>query len=379
MAEPLKLAYGPSVPEQIAEQLCAAFPAFDKNAFLQTALSGYESLELMARARQISRALKIHLPADFETALRILISSIGAPLDNQHSFGMAPFHYLPHVFFVGDYGSAEIQLLPQCMEAQYQLTQRFTAEFSMRPFLINFPNETLEFLHRWSSDPNEHVRRLVSEGSRPRLPWAPRIRAFQRDPSPTLALLEKLKDDPSRYVQRSVANHLNDISKDNLDIFYNTLERWQNETQCCTSQPRQWIIKHALRNAIKRGDSQALSLSGLNPDVLPTLIEANISPSTVGMGETTNIACQLKNQHPTTLTLQIDLVVDYVKANQSLSRKVFKWKRVTMAPNTAIHINKNLSLRELTTRKHYSGQHPVGLQINGRYFPLGHFELNATS
>jgi thioesterase domain-containing protein len=211
LAEPLKNCFGTAIPKTIGQRVVEVYPAFPVRAFLTDALRGYEQFELMARGRHVARALARHLPADYPRAVGILVASLGAKLEGSENQGMAPFFYLPHVLFVAEFGLDHFE---PSMRAQYELTQRFTAEFSIRPFLERYPEQTLARLARWAADPSAHVRRLVSEGTRPRLPWAPRLRAFQRDPRPVLKLLELLKDDPVLYVRRSVANNLNDIGKD---------------------------------------------------------------------------------------------------------------------------------------------------------------------
>jgi 3-methyladenine DNA glycosylase AlkC len=212
MGEPLKNFYGPDVPARIAAMIAQVDPAFPAEAFLADALDGYEALELTPRARQIARALGRHLPQDYERAIEILVASLAPKLEAAELTGMEVFVYMPHVFFVADRGGDRFEA---SMRAQYELTQRFTAEYSIRVFLERYPEATLARLREWARDPSVHVRRLVSEGTRPRLPWAPRLRSFQDDPRPVLELLELLRDDPELYVRRSVANNLNDIGKDN--------------------------------------------------------------------------------------------------------------------------------------------------------------------
>lgn len=384
MAEPLKNRYGPEVPAFIADQIQAVYPSFDRTAFLRDVLDGFESLELMPRARHICQALKQHLPTRFADALSILMDSLGACLTDTRSFGMTAFRYLPHVYFVSTYGPPSIHAghddFERCMAAQYELTQRFTAEFSLRAFLTDFPDATLATLAVWATDANEHVRRAVSEGTRPRLPWATRLPAFQRDPSPVITLLDQLKDDPSRYVQRSVANNLNDISKDNPDAFYATVARWQAEWDEMDPAQRQgnrdWIIRHALRTAIKRGENQAFALSGCGPQPKLAVDQIEISPSHANTGDEVQIRCTLKNLGDTISTFVADLAVDYPKANGKHSRKVFKLKKLTLTPATSVSVSKRISLRNMTTRKHYPGSHPVFLLVNGQAHPLGTFELS---
>lgn len=373
----LKARYGPEVPRKIGEHIGVVFPAWKQEAFLQAALNGYDNLELMDRGRQISKALRQHLPPRFSEALDILLASLGPPLTHTHSFGMAPFHYLPHVFFVGTYGPESILSgqdadFDRCMWAQHALTQRFTAEFSMRPFLIHFPEATLKYLHRWCTDPSEHVRRLVSEGTRPRLPWAPRLPAFQKDPSPVIALLENLKNDPARYVQRSVANNLNDISKDSPASFYRTLQNWQGKCH-------PWIIQHALRTALKRGDPEALALSGFETGEAKNahlvIEESKCSPETPRMGESVTVHCLLRNTGTTPQKALVNIAIDYVRASGKSSRKIFRLKTVTLSAGEGVELAKSIGLHAMTTRQHYPGKHPVSLLLNGVDYPIGFFNL----
>jgi 3-methyladenine DNA glycosylase AlkC len=255
MPEPLKNQFGPDVPATIGGMIKAIAPAFDADAFTRDALLGYEALALMPRGRQIADALHRHLPSDYVRAAEILVASAAQPVSRLVGSGMAGFLFMPHMFFIAQHGLPYFEL---SMQALHALTQRFTAEYAIRPFLQQHPERALQQLALWTQDPNEHVRRLVSEGSRPRLPWAPRLPAFQRDPRPVLDLLERLKDDPSLYVRRSVANCLNDIGKDHPQVLIDTARRWLVDARA----EREWIVRHALRWAIKQGDAGALDVLG---------------------------------------------------------------------------------------------------------------------
>jgi 3-methyladenine DNA glycosylase AlkC len=174
---------------------------------------------------------------------------------------MAVFFYLPHTTFVADYGldpahNGGRDPFEASMKALHELTRRFTAEFAIRPFLIAQEARTLASLMKWTRDPDPHVRRLCSEGSRPRLPWGLRLQSFVRDPRPTLPILEALKDDPELYVRRSVANHLGDIAKDHPDLVLDLCARWLKGA----SSERKWLIRHALRYPAKKGSKAALKL-----------------------------------------------------------------------------------------------------------------------
>lgn len=248
-----------------------AFPAFDQDSFLSESLDGYEDLELLPRGWKIAHALRRHLPSDYVVAAEVLVESLGRKLGKTADFGMQPFLYLPHVFLVSAYGLDHFEV---SLRAQYELTQRFSAEFSIRPFLERYPEATMARLKTWARDPSPHVRRLVSEGTRPRLPWAPRLREFQKDPRPVLALLELLKDDAELYVRRSVANNLNDIGKDHPELLVETARRWMSDA----SDERRWLVGHALRSAVKRGEPGALAVMGFGEEAKVSVGGPDIAP-----------------------------------------------------------------------------------------------------
>ncbi|MFM2066039.1 MAG: hypothetical protein RLZZ584_948 [Pseudomonadota bacterium] len=376
MAEPLKNHLGPELPRRIAAQLQAVHPGFDAAAFLAEALAGYEALELMPRAWQIAHALRRHLPADYETALTLLMRTVGAPLQRTDDFGMSGFFHLPHVFFVAHYGLDHFE---PSMQAQKELTKRFTAEFSIRPFLERHRSATLARLAEWARDPDPHVRRLVSEGTRPRLPWAPRLRDFQRDPTPVLALLELLRDDPELYVRRSVANNLNDIGKDHPALLVATAQRWlqAGPGQPAVSAERRWLVQHALRTAVKRGEAGALDALGYGAAAQVAVTGVTIDPPQAVIGGKLAIALALTNTTAQAQTICADLKVHFIKASGAASPKVFKLRNVELAPWTTHSLGKTISLAEMTTRRHYPGRHRVELVLNGLTRPLGEFDLQA--
>lgn len=236
-------------------------PAFDGASFRREAMRGLKPLGILQRGQHLACVLREHLPKRYEAALKVLIRSLGPPLDGTGEFGLAPFFYLPHVCFVGAYGVDAIHNggtdpFETSMRAQHELTRRFSAEFSMRAFLLRDPQRTLARLMEWTSDSSPHVRRLCSEGARPRLPWAVRIPSFIADPRPVLPILEALKDDPELYVRRSVANHLGDIAKDHPKLAFEICGRWLVDA----SHERRWLIRHALRHPAKKGVPTALRL-----------------------------------------------------------------------------------------------------------------------
>ena len=370
MAEPLKNKYGPEIPRKIESMISEVHPTFNADSFLQQALLGYDDLDLTPRARQIAEAMHAHLPDDYDEAMDILLRSLGPKLDTTDEFGMAVFLYLPHILFIAEYG---VDHFETSMRAQYELTQRFTAEFSIRFYIEKYPEKTMSRLREWTSDPSAHVRRLVSEGTRTRLPWASRLRDFQKDPQPVIELLELLKDDPELYVRRSVANNLNDIGKDHPELLVDIARRWMKDS----SEERQWLIRHALRSAVKRGDRGALDVLGYGTAEDVVVSEATIAPQTPRVGEKVTLAFELHNHGEEKERMMVDFRIHYVKANGKTSPKVFKLKSVELAPGEKVRLDKSVSLKEMTTRKHYLGVHEVDVIVNGRIIAVGSFELTA--
>jgi 3-methyladenine DNA glycosylase AlkC len=250
--------------ECLAHNLSLAWTDFDRVAFRRAALTGLEPLAILQRGQHLARVLRAHLPTRYDNAVAILTRSLTAPLQQTDELGLGGFFYLPHVCFVASYGLDAVHNdgrdpFETSMQAQYELTRRFSAEFSIRPFLIRWPDRTLKRLIAWTRDPDPHVRRLCSEGTRPRLPWAQRIPALVKDPTPVLPILEALKDDSDLYVRRSVANHLGDIAKDHPALVFALCERWLDGA----SAERKWLIRHALRYPAKSGVPTATRLRKL--------------------------------------------------------------------------------------------------------------------
>ena len=368
MAEPLKNSFGPDVPARVADMIAAVFPDFDRKVFLRIALDGYEELELTPRARQVSNALAQVLPSDRDRAIRILTDSLETELGSKRLEGMESFRFLPFVFFVAEEG---LECFETSMRAQYQLTQHFTAEFSIRAFLERYPARTLERLAQWARDPNLHVRRLVSEGTRPRLPWAPWLRDFQEDPQPVLELLEVLKDDPEEYVRRSVANNLNDISKDHPDKVIEVTGRWWRDA----SENRRRLVRHALRTLIKAGDRGAMAVLGYGDASSIAIRAVTCTPNVLEIGDKVRIEVELENPSDQAVPVLVDLRIHFVKANGSTRSKVFKGSELALTAGGGDVVRKSVSLAQHSTRKHFPGLHRVEVMINGIPHPGDEFEV----
>ena len=369
MADLLKTFFDDRAVARIARMLHAADAGFPVKRFVAEASAGLERLELMDRARRIAAAMGGALPGDFEKAADILERSLGPPLDSGDGNGLTPFLYLPHVLFVAERGLDDFDA---AMRLQKELTRRFTAEFSIRAYLDRHPERTLEMLRTWAADPDPHVRRLVSEGTRPRLPWASRLRRFQEDPLPVLGLLELLMDDPELYVRRSVANNLNDIGKDHPDLLVATCRRWLRGA----GEERRWIVTHALRWLVKRGHPGALEALGFG-GAESIHVSGSGRPKRARIGGRVVVSLDVENRGKTTFAAAVDLAVHFVKANGDAKPKVFKGKALTLAAGERVSFAKSISLAQHTTRRHHAGRHVVEARVNGRVSPLGSFVLRA--
>jgi 3-methyladenine DNA glycosylase AlkC len=236
---------------------------------------------------------------------------------------------------------------------------------------VKYPERTLAILAEWAEDANCHVRRLVSEGTRPRLPWTMQSKQFIEDPRPVLPLLEKLKCDPELMVRRSVANNLNDIARDNPDLVVKTLGKWKK----IEAEGTQWLIRHAARTLIKQGNKDILTILGYSPNVAVSLSKFKLAKSIVKMGEELNFSFEVKSTSKQAQTLVIDYVIHHVKANGKRSPKVFKLTHKTLPPRGTIEISKKHSFRPITTREYYSGVHLLEIQVNGSIYGKTVFEL----
>jgi len=261
--------------------------------------------------------------------------------------------------------------VPRALRCLHALTQRFSAEFAIRPFIARHPTPTLDTLARWVDDPSAHVRRLVSEGSRPRLPWGLQLKALIQDPSPTLPLLRALQDDPSEYVRRSVANHLNDIAKDHPAH----VAQWLQEHLPGAPEARRALLRHASRTLIKQGDAEVLHAWGLGTAFKGRAM-LRIEPSAVALGETLTLELHLKSTAAQAQTLALDYAVHHVKANGGSSAKVFKGWQIVLPPRGEVVLSKRHSMREITTRRYHAGHHAVHVQANGRVIAEGGFALS---
>lgn len=374
MADALKTFFSPALVKRLARSLASAAPSFPESAFVRDASRGLASLELLDRGRHIMKAMRVHLPANYAEAIAVILRSLGSPhtSDELEGVGMAPFFYLPHTMFVAEHGLEHFDL---SMRAQHELTRRFTCEFSIRAFLERYPDKTLAVMEKWVRDKSPHVRRLVSEGTRPRLPWAPRVRWLEAQPERVLPLLEALKDDPSSVVRRSVANHLNDLSKSDPDRVAALARRWLRGA----SAERRALVEHSLRSSVKRGHAGSLEVLGFGGKPLVVVSKARFAPARVAIGGKVRIDFDIAAARGAAASqaLVVDLVVHFVKARGTSSPKVFKIARLDLTTKEHAVLGKTVSLAVHTTRKPNPGRHAVDALVNGVRFELGAFDVKA--
>lgn len=341
MAAPLTDQFGADVVRGIA----ATLPV-DREAFVTACLDGFEELGLMDRARHIAAVMHGFLADDPATAVRQVHDALGT----ERLPGMTAFFYNPHAVFIGTYG---LPAFEESMAAMYDLTKLFTAEFCIRPFITAHP-QTMQQLRKWAGDEDEHVRRLVSEGTRPRLPWAPRLPQFIADPQPVLELLDLLKDDPSAYVLRSVGNNLNDIAKDHPQLVLEVAREW--------AEGRPALVRRGLRTLIKAGDPDALAVLGYGGCAVTARADL---PDGLRIGDSLPLLVELRG-HGRVL---VDLAVHFVKADGSTRRKVFKGAEFDL-DGTAV-LRRTVSFAQLSTRRVHPGRHRIAVLLNGREQQLG--------
>lgn len=369
MAEPLKHFFSPVLARSIAADLAAVDARFASDTFVARAIEGLGQLELLDRGRQFALALGDVLPADFERAAAWIEASLPPVEAPRDGAGMAPFRYLPHTIFAVDRG---LEHPERTLDLLYQLTQRFTAEFAIREVMMVHSERTWARLETWVEDPSAHVRRLVSEGTRTRLPWGRQVPELFERPERTLALLERLRDDPSEYVRRSVANNLNDLAKDRPDLVVEVSTRWLEGA----SAERERLVRHALRTLIKRAHPGALALVGAGAAPEVEVASVTFDPPSPRIGEKVRIRVTLDSTAKAPQRLLADLAVHFVKA-RGTGRKVFKAGVFELEPKGRIEVAVTISLAQHTTRRHYPGRHEVELVLNGQVVAIGGFELQA--
>ena len=375
MPEPLKNLIDATAVQAIAHHVQRGWPGLDAAGFSRQALSGLDGLELKARVMQVAQALVAHLPADVDRACGILEASLGPPGQGDDlaglrtsPAGLAGWPVWPLTEAVALLAAAHAP--ERGLLALQAMTQRLTAEFAIRPFFVQHPATTFRAVDAWVRHPSAHVRRLVSEGSRPRLPWGLRLQALVADPSPTLPWLQVLQDDPSAYVRRSVANHLNDIAKDHPG----RVADWLATHLPGASAERTALLRHASRGLVKAGDAAVLAAWGLGA-AFGGRVALTVSPTALAIGDVLAITLDLQSTAPTPQRLAIDYAVHHVKAGGHTTPKVFKGWVIELAPGEQRQLVKRHAMRLVTTRRYHPGAHAVDVRVNGQVLAEVGFQL----
>ncbi len=347
MPEPLKNLYNKQLITNLSNEISNRYPEFEKKAFAQLVFDkNWKDKELKQRMRHIAECLHQHLPADYIEAINIL-----KPVSTQ-------FNGFEHMFFQDYVECYGLDNFVTSMPALEHFTKFASSEFAVRAFILQDEKRMMKQMLQWAKSDNHHVRRLATEGCRPRLPWAIALPAFKKNPQPVLKILKTLMQDDSEYVRRSVANNLNDISKDNPEIVLQWAEKWLGD-----NKETDRLIKHACRSLLKQGDVRALSLFGFS-DARHITVKKFAVQAEVTLGEKLHFSFLLKSQSAPLGPCRIEFAIDFMKANGKQSRKIFKIAEGDYAEKEK-QISKYFSFKEISTRKYYTGAHRLTIVVNG--------------
>lgn len=344
-----------SLLERMAAEISRVYPLFPHSKFLKQSHS-LEGNELKARVLLVTSALKMHLPENFPESISILVKVMEN--DKLSGFDLWPFSE-----YIGQFG---LDHYDESLAAMTVLTQKFTAEFAVRPFFIKDQHKVLKFFTKNVNHKNHHIRRWISEGSRPLLPWGERLPSFVTDPSPTLKLLEKLKYDEELYVRKSVANHINDISKHHPGLVIKTLEAWEKSSPAAQMDKILWIKRHGLRTLIKKGHKDALRLMGVSGEAKIEVGKVRLNQKTYRLNDRLELQIEFRSTSKKSQRLVVDYLIDFQKANGKKSSKVFKLKVLELSAGEKVLIKKSHHLKKITTMKYYKGLHHLLIQVNGK-------------
>ncbi len=368
MAELFKNIYNTTFIKTLSIYLTEVYPKFNGNSFTKAIFdANWEAKELKERMRHISVSLHEHLTKDFSKDLDIVFTLINTLEKNGIKETSIEYMFIPD--FIEIYGIEKPAIAVNALE---EVTKFTSCEFAIRPFIIKYPETLIPKLLTWASHSNQHVRRLASEGCRPRLPWAMAIPSLKKDPSSILPILNHLKTDSSEYVRRSVANNLNDIAKDNPEIVIALAKKWKG-----ISTETDWLVKHGCRTLLKQGIPEIMKLFGFGDIKKIKITDFKILTPSVKIGDYLSFSFQLQNTSNTESNLRLEYGLYYQKANGTLAKKVFKISEKIYAANSITTINRNQSFKIITTRKFHLGPHQVSLIINGTELETHNFTLNA--
>jgi 3-methyladenine DNA glycosylase AlkC len=365
MAEPLKNRYSKEFFTSFMEECKLVYPNFDSKAFIKAIFnSHWEEKELKERMRHISQTLRLFLPDDFTEALNIVVG-ISNNLYKKKSDQAFEYMFLPD--FVEVFGREYFDI---SMSALEQITQFTSCEFAIRPFLIEHPEKGMERMLNWSNHKHKNVRRFASEGCRPRLPWAMALPFLKENPAAILPILENLKRDESEFVRKSVANNINDISKDHPELVIDLVKRWKGN-----HKHTDWITKHGSRTLLKAGNREIMELFGFGSLDYLDVQNLKIESKEIGIGDDLVFSFSLKNTSEEELLVRTEYAVYYQKANGTLSKKVYKISERNFPENSESQIDRKQSFKQISTRKFHPGLHQLAIILNGKEFPKLDFTL----
>ncbi|MFB7369271.1 DNA alkylation repair protein [Streptomyces sp. NPDC056222] len=366
----LKRHFNADAARLIGDRIRVVHPQFDVDSYAAEVASRMPGKELKDRVLVLAEGLRTRLPADYAEAVPILLAILGDELAEGEGMFNSSWFLMPVARFVEEYGLDHPGL---SLDAIEEITKRHTGEYAIRPYLEQHYALSMERVARWALSPSHNVRRLASEGIRPRLPWARTLTVFVKDPRPVLEILEPLRSDPSGYVRKSVANNLNDISKDAPDLALATALRWLEESP---TPETGWIVKHGLRTLVKKGDQQALAILGATGGEHVRVPRLTITPRSVTLGETLLIGFDIENTDDRAHSIAVDYVVHHVRKNGRSIPKVFKLTTLELGPGERRSLEKTHAIKEVQTRRYYAGEHTVDIQVNGLVQATGRFDLH---
>lgn len=362
--------FNPEKVNKIAFELKAVHNPFDVEDFVVDVLIEFPNLELKERIYHIREMLRKHLPNDYRIATKILLNALPLILDtNKYDNDFGDFIYAPYSDFIAVYGCDE-KHLEFSLQALREMTKRFSVEFAIRDFINAYPDDTLQMLEQCVLSENYHERRLVSEGLRPKLPWAKKLTLDYRK---SVKYLDDLFYDNTRYVTRSVANHLNDIAKIDGALVVETLKRWKKSAKQ-NPKEMEYIETHALRTLVKKGDEDALALLGYMKDPSIVVNDFVLYSYDVSVGEALIFEFEIEAKEDT--KLMVDYIIHFKTKLGTLSPKVHKIKKIFLKKGEKIILKKKHPFKaEMTTRTLHKGEHKLELQINGMIYASEKFIL----
>jgi 3-methyladenine DNA glycosylase AlkC len=356
--------YNPQFFEKLCPVLRSVIPGFDCSAFISRVFNNsWTDLELKERVRQIALVLHYFLPQDFPAAADILVRlSIALRKDGVREQGFATIFVPDYVHIFG------LDHVDESLAALETITQLVSAEFAIRPFILNHPEKTMAQMLSWSKHADANVRRLSTEGCRPRLPWAMGLPALKKDPAIILPILENLKNDSSEYVRRSVANNLNDIAKDHPELVLKLVKKWFGKTANTDK-----IIKHGCRTLLKKGNMHALKLHGYNPECKAKIKSLSLEKKKIKIGQHLTFGFNFISEEKKSSNFRLEYAIDYITSSGKTSRKIFKITENRFEPKSLTAITRKQSFKDFTTRKHYKGKHSISILANGRKLASAEF------